>query len=190
MSSPLDPFVPAPDVRERFAVVAKAPAVLVYEVATEFDMQSVPLIRAIVWMRERLLGTRVRERPAKALLTEMEALGWGCLEKRPGELFVAGAVCQPWLPDVVFTPVPATQFAARTAPGHVKIAWTLETIEIGAERTRLATETRVVATDAEARARFRRYWRWARFGILPVRWLLLPAMKRSAERRWRDRNRS
>ena len=49
----------------------------------------------------------------------------------------------------------------------------------------LATETRAVATDAEARARFRRYWRWARFGIVAIRWFMLPAIRREAERAWR-----
>jgi len=68
----------------------------------------------------------------------------------------------------------------------VKIAWTLETDEIGSERARLATVTRAVATVTDARARFRRYWRWARSGILPLRWLLLPAIGRAAERRWRN----
>jgi hypothetical protein len=38
--SPLDSFIPAPDARERFAVTARAPAALVYEVAATFDMQS------------------------------------------------------------------------------------------------------------------------------------------------------
>jgi hypothetical protein len=41
-----------------------------------------------------------------------------------------------------------------------------------------------VATDAEARRRFRRYWRWARFGIVAIRLLILPAIRREAERRW------
>jgi hypothetical protein len=43
-----------------------------------------------------------------------------------------------------------------------------------------------VATDAPARARFRRYWRWARFGIVSIRLLLLPAVRRAAERQWRE----
>jgi hypothetical protein len=41
-----------------------------------------------------------------------------------------------------------------------------------------------VATDAGARLKFRRYWRWARFGIVAIRLLLLPAIRRAAERRW------
>ncbi len=34
MPSPLDPFIPTPNVRERFAVGVNAPPELVYEVAT------------------------------------------------------------------------------------------------------------------------------------------------------------
>ena len=60
-----------------------------------------------------------------------------------------------------------------------------ETSAIDEARTRLATETRAVATDPAARERFLRYWRWARFGILPIRWLLLPAIRRQAEAEWK-----
>lgn len=187
VASPLDAFIPAPDARERFAVAVKAPHDLVYDVTAAFDMQSVPLVRAILWMRERLLGSRGRARPATGFLAELEGLGWGCLAKRPGELYVGGALCRPWLADVVFTPLPPGEFARDASPGQVKIAWTIETTAEGAERTRLTTETRVVANDDEARRRFLGYWRWARFGILPIRWLLLPAIRREAERRWRAR---
>jgi hypothetical protein len=66
----------------------------------------------------------------------------------------------------------------------VKIAWTLEATELGPALTRFAQETRVVATDEPARILFRRYWRWARFGIISIRLLMLPAVRREAERRW------
>jgi hypothetical protein len=58
---------------------------------------------------------------------------------------------------VTFSAVDPDRFAAFDAPGLVKIAWTLE-VEPMHGRTRFRTETRVVATDAEARRRFRRYW--------------------------------
>ena len=32
-----------------------------------------------------------------------------------------------------------------------------------------------------------RYWRWARFGIIAIRLLLLPAIRRAAEREWAAR---
>ena len=47
------------------------------------------------------------------------------------------------------------------------------------------TETRAVATDQRARARFRKYWAFASPGIVLIRWLSLRPVKREAERRAR-----
>jgi hypothetical protein len=182
VSSPLDPFIPVPDARERHAITVRAPAALVYQTARQHDAQSLWPVRAIFWLRGALMGATTRRRPTpRAFIDEILALGWGYLLERPGELFVAGAVCQPWLPDVVFRAVPPEQFRSFAEPNQVKIAWTLEAHAIGPAVTELASETRAVATDSEARMRFLRYWRWARFGIFPIRWLLLPAIGRKAE---------
>ena len=71
----------------------------------------------------------------------------------------------------------------------LEAAWTLEAEPVGHAMSRFASETRAVATDEAARARFLRYWRWARFGIVAIRWLMLPAVRREAERRFRERTR-
>ena len=180
-SSPLDPFIPAPDVRERHATDVAAPAAVVMGVVRDFDMYSISPVRLIFRLREMLMGVNPRPRTRRPFLDEMQGLGWQCLVDRPDSLFIGGAACQPWLGDVVFRPIPAEQFAAFREPGLVKIAWTLEVEPLGPDRCRLATETRVVATDDEARARFRSYWRWARFGIVLIRLLMLPAIRRRAE---------
>lgn len=190
MSSPLDAFIPAPDARERYSLDVAAPAELVFGTAEHFDIQSLPLVRAIFSLRATLMRARTPPRQPQGFLAEMGALGWECLASRPGELFVGGAVCQPWQPNVVFRPVPAEVFGSFAEPDQVKIAWTLEARPLGPTRTRLMTETRAVATDPRARARFRRYWRWARFGIIPIRWLLLPAIRKEAEHRWRAQSRT
>jgi hypothetical protein len=52
-----------------------------------------------------------------------------------------------------------------------------------ATHTIFRTETRVATTDASARVRFRRYWSFASPGIILIRWLSLPGVKRDAERR-------
>ena len=182
---PLDAWIPRPDVRERHELRVRAPAALVFETAANLDLQSIGLVRTIFAMRERLLGARKVERKPQGFFAEMQAIGWTCLERREGALLVGGAACQPWLADVVFHPIPSERFAGWSEPDHVKIAWTLETEAPEPERTRLASETRVVATDDRARARFMAYWRWARFGIVTIRWLLLPAIRREAEARWR-----
>jgi hypothetical protein len=181
----LDRFVPRPDVRERFETTIRAPAALAMQVAMGFDMQSLPAVKAIFRLREALLGTATEApRRPQGIVEETRRLGWGVLDEQPGRLLVCGATCRPWLADVKFTAIEPRQFAAWAQPDQVKIAWTLEAVEAAPGVTRFAQETRAVATDAEARAKFRRYWRWARFGIVDIRLLLLPAVRREAERRW------
>lgn len=179
--SPLDAFIPAFDARERHAVTVRAPAHRVYEAARQFDLQSNALVRMIFALRAKVMGATPAPRKPLGFMEEMRSLGWGCLAERPGELFVAGATCQPWLADVTFTPVPPDRFRTYSEPGVVKIAWTIECRPEGPERTSLITETRAVATDEASRAMFLRYWRWARMGIIPIRWFLLPGIRRRAE---------
>jgi hypothetical protein len=181
----LDRYIPQPDVRERFETTIRAPAALVMQVAAQFDMQSLPAVRAIIRLREALLGAqRDAAREPQGILAETARLGWSVLEQQTGRYVVCGARCQPWLADVVFRPIEARDFAAYAEPDQVKIAWTIEAEEIAAGVTRFAQETRAIATDAHSRRRFRRYWRWARFGIVAIRLLLLPAVRREAQRRW------
>jgi hypothetical protein len=125
-----------------------------------------------------------RQRTAQGILAETLALGWGLLH-RDDRMVVVGARCQPWQGDVVFTAIPAERFAGFNEPEQVKIVWTLEVEAIGAGQTRFSHETRAVATDDTARRRFLAYWRWARFGIVAIRYLMLPAVRRDAEARWK-----
>lgn len=186
-TSPLDEFIPVSDARERYAITVHAPPHVVFETAKEFDFQSVVMIRLIFTLRARLMRATPVARKARGLFEDMQKLGWGCLVERPGALFVAGASCQPWLADVTFTPIAPARFRAFADPGLVKIAWTIECHPHGPAKTLLVSETRVVATDSAARERFLPYWRWARMGIIPIRWLLLPAIRRRAEREYRRR---
>jgi len=186
MAALLDRYIPRPDVRERFETSIHAPAAIVMNVATHFDMQSVFLVRAVFRMREIFLGTReAPPRRPQGIVEETKNLGWGELGSRSGEYVVCGARCQPWLADVKFHAIAPDDFIHYEEPDYVKIAWTLEAIETAPAMTRFAQETRAVATDAHSRAKFLRYWRWARFGIIAIRLLLLPAIRREAQRRWR-----
>jgi hypothetical protein len=188
MPALLDRFIPRPDAGGRHEITIAAPATLVFEVAHDFDLMSVGPVRVIFRLRELLMGsTPDRALATLGLVADMSRIGWGCLAEDPGRYYVAGAVCQPWLADVQFRALPAAEFATYAGPGQVKIAWTLEAEPLGDERARFATETRAVATDAEARARFLRYWRRAGIGIIAIRMLVLPAVRREAERRWRAR---
>jgi hypothetical protein len=121
------------------------------------DLQSHPLVRLIFRLRERLMGVTPPPRAPQGLLPELPGLGWGLLIDRPGHLIAGGATCQPWKADVVFLPFEAERFASYAEPEQVTIAWTFEAEPAGHASTRFKTETRAVATDRVARARFRRY---------------------------------
>jgi hypothetical protein len=182
----LDRFMPRPDVRERHEGLIKAPATIVFDVAMQLDPQAIPLVRAIFWLRGKFMGATAVARKPQGLVAETMSLGWGVLWHRQGRELVMGAVTRPWQADVTFRSVAAEQFAEFGEPGLVKIAWTLEAEPLGEELTRFGTETRALATDAAARTKFMRYWRVARFGIVLIRWLMLPAIRREAERRYRE----
>jgi hypothetical protein len=143
-ASPLDSFIPTCDARERFQVRVRAPAPLVYQAAAQFDVQSVALVRAIFWLRGRFLGSQPAQgNPfSRGFLVGAQSLGWGILREDPGQLFIAGAYCQPWRPDVVFHPLSLATFSSFAEPGQVKIAWTLEVDPLAESRATLATETR------------------------------------------------
>ena len=112
----------------------------------------------------------------------MLALGWGVLAEVPDREVVVGAVTKPWEANVTFQALPADQFAAFSQPEFVKIAWTLRADPVDDDTSVFRTETRAVATDATARARFRRYWAFASPGIAMIRRLSLQPLKRDAER--------
>ncbi len=186
MASGIGSFIPAPDRAHRHEIEVRAPAELVFEVAEQFDLGSLRAVRAIFWLRAKLLRAKVPPpRHMGGLVEAMTRIGWGILAREPGRLVVLGSVTEPWLADVKFRALPPDGFAAFTGTTQVKIAWTLEATPLGPARTRFGTETRAVATDEEARRRFSRYWRIFGAGIVLIRLLLLPAVRREAERRFR-----
>ncbi len=71
---------------------------------------------AIFWLRAKSLGSAPRPRPARGLFEEMKSRGWKCLDQFEHESFVAGAVCQPWQPDVVFAPIAPDPFSSFSEP--------------------------------------------------------------------------
>lgn len=184
MPSPLDAFIARPDIRERFHATVAAPAAVVMAEASHLDLQSLALVRGIFWLRQVVMGGHAAAaRRPQGLLADMQEMGWALLVNEP-QVIVCGAACQPWLANTRFTPIPADRFADYAEPEQVKIAWSLEAESLGPTRTRFVHETRAVATDPAARARFLSYWRWARVGIVTIRLLLIPAIRHAAERSW------
>lgn len=181
----LDAFVPTYDLRGRHRILVHAPAALVMDVAQHFPIESIWLVRTLFRVRAWLLGeTATPPANSAGLVEQLTAGGWQKLAEAPERFFVAGAACRPWEADPGFSPVGAQPFARFSEPGRVKIAWTLETTELSPGLTEFATETRAVATDRESQKRFKRYWRKFGAGIILIRLVLLPAVRRRAEKKW------
>jgi hypothetical protein len=180
----LDQFMPHYEVAERCRVRVRATAGVTFTVACEQDLMALPLVRAVFKAREIVLGSEPDPvRRPRGLLALTRSLGWGVLAEVPDREIVMGAVTQPWQANVVFRALPPDQFAAFDEPDHVKIVWTLRADPVGRDQSVFRTETRAVATDAAARAKFR--WYWSKFspGIAMIRWLSLGPVRREAERR-------
>jgi hypothetical protein len=182
----LDRFMPVYDVVERHHIAVAAPAPITFAAARDQDLLRLPLVRTIFKARELVMGATPDDRPQpRGLLAATLALGWGVLAEVPGNEVVVGAVTKPWEANVTFHPLPPEEFPAFSQPGFVKIVWTLRADPADEHASIFYTETRAVATDEEARARFRRYWAFASPGIGLIRWLSLQPLKREAEQRAR-----
>jgi hypothetical protein len=142
------------------------------------------MVRAIFKLRELALGGEPDTRPhPDSLFDQMLSIGWVVLAETPDREIVFGAVTKPWEAAPAFRSIPAAEFAGFAEPGFVKIAFALRAEPRGTEGTRFWTETRAVATDAMARARFRRYWSYVAPGVHLIRLAMLQPVKCDAERR-------
>jgi hypothetical protein len=186
----LDQFIPDPEVDEYHQLEVDAPAPITFAVAKAMDLQASPVVRGIFWLRAvpaLLRGQPVRPQGPRGLLEETLALGFGVLAEIPNREILVGAYTQPWHQQVTFHPLPPEKFAGFAEPGYVKIVWTVAAEPLGPNRSRFVTRTRVVTTDPAARRRFRRYWGPMSAGIILIRYVSLPMVKREAERRARHR---
>jgi len=180
----LDRFIPVYDIVERHHIRVAAPAGVTFSTACDIDMERSPVIRAIFRAREVILGSELDTavRP-HGLLAWSKSLGWGVLAEARDREIVMGAVTQPWEANVVFRPLSPDAFTTFNEPGFVKIAWTLRADATTTTESVFRTETRAVATDGTARAKFRRYWSFVSPGIIAIRWMMLQPLRAEAERR-------
>ncbi len=184
----LDTFMPNYEIRERHDTRVAAPAAVTLAVARDLALLDLPVVRALVRGRELILGaTADRQARPHPLIADMRSLGWGVLADVPDREIVMGAVTRPWDANVVFRPLPPGDFAAFHEPGYVKIAWTLRADAIDGDHAMFTTETRAIATDPMARAKFRTYWSFLSPGIILIRFAALRALRTEIERQALDR---
>lgn len=187
--SPAARFIPRPDTIDEHEILINAPADLVFERAINQDVGALPLVRAIFWLRSKIMRDTPVDRVPQGLVAEMTKLGWGVLVNERevrARVLVMGAATRPWQKDVTFRAIEPHAFTAFHEPNLVKIVWTLEAEPLGRSLTRFRTETRVVATDQHARRRFAWYWVAFCAGIHFIRWNILHALRRECEGAHRD----
>jgi len=179
----VDSFIPKYEVREVHRTRVAAPAEVTFLAAHDLDLQRSTIVRALFTGRELLMGgERSKREHGPGFLAEVLALGWRVLAEEPGRELVIGAVTQPWKAEVEFRGLAPDEFAAFKEPGYAKIVWTLAAKPMGEKASIFSTETRVVTTDPDSRARFRRYWSVFSPGILLLRYETLRLVRREAER--------
>ena len=179
----LDSAMPVYEVRELHAIRIAASPARAFAAARALDLERSWIVRAIFRGRELAFALPPQRPAPRPFVESMLSIGWGLVAERPGRELVFAAVTQPWRANVVFRPLERAQFVAFDSADYVKIAWTLAVDSLGPEESRFRTETRVVTTDAAARARFRRYWALFSPGIVLIRWVAVRLVRDEAERR-------
>lgn len=180
----LDRFMPLYDIVERHHVRVLAPPDVTLAAARDLNIQDSAVVRALFKARELVMGASAADAPMPSgLLAAALSMGWGILADEVDREIVLGAVTKPWEPNPVFQDLLPRDFRNFAEPGYVKIAWTLRADPVAAGGCIFRSETRAIATDADARAKFRRYWSLVSPGVVLIRRAMLTPIKTEAERR-------
>jgi len=175
--------MPLYDIVERHHVRVEAPADITLAAARDLKMDDSCVVRAIFKGRELMFASEPSAPVDTTLIRAALQIGWGILADRDGREVVLGAVTRPWEPNPVFRDLVPREFITFAEPGYVKIAWTLRADPIDQQTSIFRSETRAMATDVEARVKFRRYWALVSPGVALIRRAMLAPVRLEAERR-------
>ncbi len=181
--------MPAYDLREVHEVVVHATPETVWSALHEVSLREVPLFRRLMTLRELpilLVGRRwLTSDIDRPILEQMVSSGFLLIGERSPIETVLGLAARPWrLLGVGGRPEDVQSFLGFDTPGWAKatLAFRLDGLGSGDRQTRLVSETRVLATDASAKRRFRAYWLVIGWASALTRTAWLEAVKRRAER--------
>lgn len=184
-------FMPEYEVEEWHETIVHAPADIVFDVASAFDLRESRIVDAIFRARELILRAPHGDGGLPAgLLEQTKRLGWKVLYEEPHRIIIMGAVTRPWEPRTIFRSVAPAEFVSFSEPDYVKILWTLESQRISSDSSIFRTVTYAITTDAAARRKFRCYWSMFAPGISLIRLESLRLVRRAAERRFKEKGRS
>lgn len=164
----LDEFLPAFDVRARYAIRIDSPPARIYASLRTADFDHWGLMRVLVglralpaWLWEpQATWRRFRSerRPQRVTLERVLERGFTLLGERPGEELVLGTVGRFWRARGELWPTSPDQFHQPGPAGTAKAAWNFALGAGSEDRIDLSTETRVLCADPRTRRWFRAYW--------------------------------
>jgi hypothetical protein len=174
-STELDKVLPAYDRAERHEIRLHASCEQARRAAEEVAFTDIRGLGALLSLRS---GKRVKmpPRPLLATMTGPNA-GFSKLASTEQE-FVAGNAGRPWAGERTLHFSSAGEYRAFNQPGYAKVAFNLRFEPDGPSACAVSSETRILATDPSARAKFTRYWKVIYPGSALIRVLWLDAVER------------
>jgi len=178
----LDEFAPEHQFNEVHAARVRAPRDRVYRAIKEVTAGEITLFRTLTWIRR--LGRKGKEGildppPGEPILGVATRTGFVMLADDPEQEIVVGMAVI--VPAGGHRPQTAEEFKRIAGPGFAKATLNFRIEDAGDGTVVVSTETRVHATDAESRRRFRKYWTFIRPGSGFIRRMWLRAIRRRAE---------
>ena len=159
-----------------------APIQAVYDALRTTDFGASPVIRMLLRLRQLPASLGKPSQPRTIL--NLEAIlksGFVLLGENAPDEIALGVIGQFWKLSGGRSCVDAASFEAFDKPGYAKSVWNFSLVDLGANVTRLATETRVVCSDRASKVRFRLYWTLIGSFSGLIRRQVLRAIKRKAE---------
>ncbi|MFI7638977.1 hypothetical protein [Nonomuraea sp. NPDC049400] len=180
MTTLADQFVPKPHFAERHHIEIPAARVVVWDAWQQLDLSDPPLVARFLFGARDVIA-RLRHGHAHLDLPDTFI---PLAEERPVEQ-VKGVVGTWWTFGADSNRVDVSgrqEFLDFAEPGYGKAIVGMRFEDIGGERTRVTTETRVVCTDEASRRGMARYWPLIRPFSGLIRIMMLRALRSRALR--------
>jgi hypothetical protein len=179
----LDAFMPEYNFHERHEMTIEAPPDRVRSALDRVSWAEIGIMETLGRIRNvAISGSAARGRLSPAPIVDSiknPRAAFFLLDDTPRE-FVFGLAGQPWNNAAVR--LNAAEFPTWAQPGSIKVAANFLIEDAGNNRSRVVTETRVLACDATARKKMARYWALICPGSGMLRRSLLEAVRVRAEK--------
>ncbi|MDX2152003.1 MAG: hypothetical protein SFV54_14795 [Bryobacteraceae bacterium] len=185
-NSQMDAFLPSYDFHEFHEVRVHADSARAMRAVREVTFAEIGPMRTLGRIRNAAMRTRTADQPmpAKPIVALISASATAFFPLHDGTSeYIFGMAGQPWKNGAPPTRLTPEEFATWMPPDNIKVAANVRVESLGDGWSRVTTETRVLATDEQARRTMARYWRLIYPGSAMIRRSMLEAIKQRAEQR-------